>query len=347
MFNLLISPPGGTYVVTVDIVVGVLEVEIHVVRRVGRTVDSISAVHVGIVGRCSNVRRTRTLHQFGGGDIGHADLQCAGERGVAVLHEFLEAVAAGGPGIGAEDGAVGQVVVGRPVVVEYELHLTCRAVGERLCVADVSTPHLEHTLVAGFLTEHEQVVLNGVDRAVGQIAHLEDGTVGTGVEVDECVVGEGDHPRAIVTGVVLVLLAEEGGERTVVEGVLDDLEVLVEVGTGLVDTGNPAVTACSLVVVTAVVEQVVLDQHVVPDLVVRTLLADETADEALERAVLHDQRVEGNGHTVREHIEEVVTRSGTESGLVVTVVVTQRIIEVDIIECQLLHVDFAAFTSFR
>ena len=121
---LFVSPPGGTYVVLIDVIVGVLEVEVHVVDTVGSTVERVSTVHVRIVGRGGNVRWTGLLHQLGGRDVGHVDLQCAVECGVTVLHQFLETVAAGGPGVGTEDRAVGQVVIGRPVIMEYQFDLT-------------------------------------------------------------------------------------------------------------------------------------------------------------------------------------------------------------------------------
>ena len=124
--------------------------------------------------------------------------------------------------------------------------------------------------------------------------------------------------------------------------------ILVEVRTTFwSDTVNPAIATGTLIVVTAVIEQVVLDEHVVPNLVVRTLLTDESAYKTLETAVLDDQRVEGHSHTVAIHIEEVVTGSGAQSGLVVAVVEALGVVEVDVVEGQLLHVDFAALTGFR
>ena len=70
----------------------------------------------------------------------------------------------------------------------------------------------------------------------------------------------------------------------------------------------------------------------VPHLVVRALLTDESAHQALERAVLHDERVEGHSHTIAEHIEEVVTRWATLTGLLVTVVIAEGIVEVNVVE---------------
>ena len=84
-----------------------------------------------------------------------------------------------------------------------------------------------------------------------------------------------------------------------------------------------------------------------PYLVVHALLADEAAHQSLERAVVDDKRVERDSHTVGEHVEEVVTRRASESGLLVTVVVALGIVEVDVVEGQLLHVDFTALTSLR
>ena len=82
-------------------------------------------------------------------------------------------------------------------------------------------------LVARLLAEHDEVVLHVEYGAVGQSAHLEDGTVGTGVEVDERVVREGDVPYGTRHPCDLCRLLKESGVGTVVEGVLSDFHVLV------------------------------------------------------------------------------------------------------------------------
>ena len=84
-----------------------------------------------------------------------------------------------------------------------------------------------------------------------------------------------------------------------------------------------------------------------PYLVVHALLADEATYQALERAVLDDERVERDGHTVGEHVEEVVTRGASEAGLLVAIVEAFGVVEVDVVEGQLLHVDFTALASLR
>ena len=207
----------------------------------------------------------------------------------------------------------------------------------------------QHALVTSLLAEDDEVVLYVEYRTVGNAGQLEDGTVATGVVVHERIVREGDVPPgvAFVLELFAELLLDEGRERTVVERVLDGLEVGQHVGLAVVaGTVNPAVAAGTVGVVAAVVEHVVLDKHVVPQLVVGTLFADEATDNAFERAVLDNQRVERHGHTVAEHVEEVVTGSVTDAGLLVAIVEALGVVEVDVVEGQFLHVDFTAFTSF-
>ena len=85
----------------------------------------------------------------------------------------------------------------------------------------------------------------------------------------------------------------------------------------------------------------------VPNLIVRALFTDESADQTLELTVLDNQRVKCDGHTVRVHVEEVVTCYGAESCNVVAIVQSLGVVEVNIVEGQLLHADFTALTRFR
>ena len=72
--------------------------------------------------------------------------------------------------------------------------MTRSAILKILYATNVSTIHLQYTLVVRLFAYYEQVVLHSVNRTVGQITHLEYGTVGTGVEVHKRVVREGDVP---------------------------------------------------------------------------------------------------------------------------------------------------------
>ena len=83
----------------------------------------------------------------------------------------------------------------------------------------------------------------------------------------------------------------------------------------------------------------------VPKLVVWSLLTDESAYDALEGAVLNDQRVKGDGHTIAKHVEEVVTSCNAKTGSLIAIVVAHGVIEVYVVERQLLHIDLTTFTS--
>ena len=84
----------------------------------------------------------------------------------------------------------------------------------------------------------------------------------------------------------------------------------------------------------------------VPYLIVGSLLTDESAHETLERTVLDNKTVECHCHTVGIHVEEVVTRGSSCSGGIVAVVECLRVVEVDVIESELLHVDLTTLTGF-
>ena len=205
-------------------------------------------------------------------------------------------------------------------------------------------------MVSSLLTKDDEVVFHSEYRSVRNTGHFEDGTVGTCVVVHQRVVRESDVPLGIAFIFISIaqLLLDEGRERTIVEGVFDGLEVCQHIGLSIVaGTVNPAVATCTVAIVATVVEHIVLDEHVVPALVVRSLLTYKAADDALEGTILHNQRVEGHSHTVTEHVEEVVTCGITDTCFLVTVVETFGVVEVDIVEGQFLHVDFATLTSFR
>ena len=205
-------------------------------------------------------------------------------------------------------------------------------------------------MVATLLTEHNQVVLNIEHRTIGNTSEFENGTITTCVVIYKCVVRERDVPFrvALILVGIAQLLFDESRERTIVERILNSLEVGQHIGLAIVTgTVNPAVATGAVAIVTAVEEQIVLDKYVVPQLVVGTLFADKATDNALERTVLDDQRVKCDSHTVREHVEEVVTRCRTDACLLVAIVVTHGVVEIDVIESELLHVDFTTLTSFR
>ena len=95
--------------------------EIDVISRGGSTVQSISAVHVLVVGTGSLVWRTRTDEEFLSRNVGHIDIQRTVQHCGTIFDQRAEAVAGGTPSLFAEDGTLGQVVVGGPVVIALHL----------------------------------------------------------------------------------------------------------------------------------------------------------------------------------------------------------------------------------
>ena len=63
------------------------------------------------------------------------------------------------------------------------------------------------------------------------------------------------------------------------------------------------------------------------------------------RAVCRDRTVECHCHTIGVHVEEVVTSGSSCSGGIVAVVECLRIVEVNVIESELLHVDLTTLTG--
>ena len=228
--------------------------------------------------------------------------------------------------------------------------MSCRAVRTCLCIGNVSTVLLQFALVTCLFAENDEVVLYIKYRTIRYACQFEDGTVTTCVVVHQGVIRECDIPFWIVHILIFFcqLLFDEGRERTVIEGVFDSLEVCQHIGLAIVaSTVNPAVATSTIAVVSAVEEQVVLDKHMVPKLVVRTLLTHKTTNNTLEGTVLHDKRIEGDSHTIAKHVEEIVTRCCSYACFLVTIVETLRVVEVDIIESKFLHVYLTTFTSFR
>ena len=107
---LLIAPSCSTRIVAHDIIVSALVVEVDIVLRC-RSVESVSTVHVLVVGCGSLVWRTRTDEQLCRRNVSHIHIKRTIEDGEVVLNQFTECVAGGVPWVTTEDRTIGEVIV--------------------------------------------------------------------------------------------------------------------------------------------------------------------------------------------------------------------------------------------
>ncbi len=128
---------------------------------------------------------------------------------------------------------VGQEGVGRVVVFEIQRHMSICSIRPLHGKANIR-PCLTHvTVVTILFGQNKQVVLDGVNTSIGDVAHVEDVTGPSGVVVHHRVVFEGNIPWSTLPVTTATGFIKEVWKWTVKESVSTNNDIFPQVGIGV------------------------------------------------------------------------------------------------------------------
>ena len=187
---MLDAPLAGTHIVSHDVVVEVLEIEIC--RNYTYAVNGFSPMTVGSIRTFGIhlVKRIRLTHQLSGTDICHMHFQFVCPMGifrhVGVVKPLAERFSRGTECAGSKDLPVFNVIGGRPIVIEI------KGGPVRACalkIANVCPIECQIAVVASCLGQDKEIVLHGelgTGRSIPEIEQWRSGT--NSIEIDKRIV---------------------------------------------------------------------------------------------------------------------------------------------------------------